>query len=157
VATNGGAQITAPLIGAPEALRRLPVDGRLVTRPVRSVSGSLEPVFRLTIRSGPKVARERHESLGEAIAALRSHAESIRAEGVLPEVAMIRTYEPADRVKARLEVSTGGPFRGRDAGIDVMGDGRLVPYRGGVFRKELGTDAGSPYEAVERALAEGAR
>jgi hypothetical protein len=113
-------------------------------------------MFRLTIRSGPRVTREKHESLGDAVAALRSHAEAIRAEGGLPEVSMIRTYEPADRVKARLEVSTGGPFRGHDAGIDVMGDGRLVPYRGGVFRKELADD-GSPYEAVERALAEGAR
>jgi hypothetical protein len=114
-------------------------------------------VFKLTIRSGPKVAREKHEDLEAVIGALRSHVESIRAEGRLPEVSMIRTYEPADRVKARLEVSTGGPFRGRDAGIDVMGDGRLVPYRGGVFRKELETDEESAYEAVERALAEGAR
>ena len=103
------------------------------------------------------MARETHESLEEAIAALRSHAESIRAEGGLPEVSMIRTYEPADRVKARLELSTGGPFRGRDAGIDVMGDGRLIPYRGGVFRKELQADEGSPYEAVERALAKDPR
>jgi hypothetical protein len=109
----------------------------------------------LTIRSGPKVTREKHGSLGEAIAALRSHTESIRAEGRLSEVSMIRTYEPGDRVKARLEVSTGGPFRGRDAGIDVMGDGRLVPYRGGIFRKELDAADGGPYEAVERALAGG--
>lgn len=114
-------------------------------------------MFRLTIRHGPKVSREKHERLGEAIAALRSHAESIRAEGGLDQVAMFRTYEPADRVEARLEVSTGGPFRGRDAGIDVMGDGRLVPYRGGVFRKEIGTDDRDPFEAVELALVEGAR
>ncbi|GIK78802.1 MAG: hypothetical protein EDQ89_04420 [Acidobacteria bacterium] len=110
-------------------------------------------MFRLTIRHGPRVSREKHEDLGEAIAALRSHAESIRAEGGLEEVSMFRTYEPADRVEARLEVSTGGPLRGRDAGIDVMGDGTLVPYRGGVFRKELETGGESPYEAVERALA----
>ncbi len=114
-------------------------------------------MFKLTVRHGPKVSREKHEGLGEAIAALRSHAEAIRAGGGLDEVSMFRTYEPADRVEARLEVSTGGPFRGRDAGIDVMGDGRLVPYRGGVFRKELETDDRSPYEAVERALAGAAR
>jgi len=109
-------------------------------------------VFRLTIRSGPKVTREKHASLEEAIEALRAHAEGIRAEGGLPEVSMIRTYEPGDRVRARLEVSTGGVFRGRDAGVDVMGDGRLVPYRGGVFRKEVEVGDGTPYEAVERAL-----
>jgi hypothetical protein len=112
-------------------------------------------VFKLTIRSGPKVTREKHDDLGAAIAALRDHTESIRAEGDLPEVSMIRTYEPGDRVKARLEVSTGGPIRGRDAGIDVMGDGRLVPYRGGVFRKELELGEGTAYDAVERALAGG--
>lgn len=103
------------------------------------------------------MTREKHGSLGEAIDALRSHAEAIRAEGGLSEVSMIRTYEPGDRVKARLEVSAGGPFRGRDAGVDVMGDGRLVPYRGGVFRKELDAGDGSPYEAVERALANGGK
>jgi len=113
-------------------------------------------LFKLTIRHGPKVSREKHEDLEAAIRALRSHAESIRAEGGLGEVSMFRTYESADRVEARLEVSTGGPFRGRDAGIDVMGDGTLVPYRGGVFRKELETDDRGPYKAVERALAEGA-
>jgi hypothetical protein len=113
-------------------------------------------VFKLTIRSGSKVTREKHESLAAAIEALRSHAEQIRAEGDLPEVSMIRTYEPRVRVRARLEVSTGGPIRGRDAGIDVMGDGRLVPYRGGVFRKQLETaDGGDPFAAVERALHDG--
>ena len=66
---------------------------------------------------------------------------------------MIRTYEPGDQVRARLEISAGGVLRSRDAGIDVMGDGALVPFRGGVFRKELapvGVDGA--YEAVERAM-----
>ncbi|HET6832197.1 MAG TPA: hypothetical protein VFH44_12705 [Solirubrobacterales bacterium] len=110
-------------------------------------------MFKLTIRSGSKVTREKHRDLAAAIRALRSHAEAIRAEGDLPEVSMIRTYEPGVRVRARLEVSTGGPIRGRDAGIDVMGDSRLVPYRGGIFRKELEVEEGNdPFEAVERAL-----
>jgi hypothetical protein len=66
---------------------------------------------------------------------------------------MIRTYEPAQRVRARLELSVGGFLRRRDAGVDVMGDGRLVPYTGGVSRRELEpADAGSPYDAVREAL-----
>ena len=114
--------------------------------------------FKLTIRNGPKVTREKHDSLDAAIAALRSHTERIKAEGDLPEVSMIRTYEPGDQVRARLEVSTGGVLRSRDAGIDVMGDGALVPFRGGVFRKELGRgEGGTAYEAVERAMLEGRR
>ncbi|MCB0875365.1 MAG: hypothetical protein R2718_12280 [Solirubrobacterales bacterium] len=110
--------------------------------------------FKLTIRNGPKVTRERHDSLGDAVAALRDHTERIRAEGDLPEVSMIRTYEPGSQVKARLEISTGGILRSRDAGIDVMGDGGLVPFRGGVFRKELKPAEGDAYAAVERAMLE---
>jgi hypothetical protein len=109
--------------------------------------------FKLTIRHGPRVSREGHASLVDALAALRSHGERIRAEGGLDEVSLIRTYEPAERVKARLEISTGGVLRGRDAGLDVMGDGELVPFRGGVFRKPVEPAAGeSPYEAVAAAL-----
>ncbi len=111
--------------------------------------------FKLTIRDGPKVSRERHESLDAAIAALREHTERIRSEGNLEPVSVIRDYEPGDLVRARLEISTGGPFRGRDAGIDVMGDGGLVPFRGGVSRKEL--DAGrdrTAFAAVEQAMTE---
>lgn len=109
--------------------------------------------FKLTIRHGAKVSREDHESLPTAMASLREHAERIRAEGNLPEVSMIRTYEPGDRVKARLEVSTGRFLRSRDAGVDVMGDGEVVAFKGGVGRKPLATEAGdSPYEAVESAL-----
>ena len=112
--------------------------------------------FKLTIRNGPKVTREKHDSLDEAIAALRSHAERIRSEGRLDPVSVIRTYEPGDQVRARLEISTGGPFRSRDAGIDVMGDGGLVPFRGGVFRKELAAgEDGTAFDAVEEAMLEG--
>ena len=109
--------------------------------------------FKLTVRNGPKVARESFDSLAEALAALRSHAERIRAEADLQEVSMIRTYEPGDLVKARLEISIGGPFRSRDAGLDVMGDGELVAFRGGVLRKEISAERGdAAYDAVERAL-----
>src|SRR6188472_2861664 len=89
-------------------------------RPESQAAGTLGGVgsFKLTIRDGPKVTREKHDSLEAAIAALRSHTERIKAEGDLPEVSMIRTYEPGDQVRARLEVSTGGVLRSRDAGID---------------------------------------
>lgn len=106
--------------------------------------------FKLTVRHGPKVSREKHESLGGAVASMREHIRRVRAEGRLPEVSMIRTYEPGRRVAARLEISTGRVLRSRDAGIDVMGDGTLVPFRGGVGRKpiEAGAD-GSPESAIE--------
>jgi hypothetical protein len=109
--------------------------------------------FILTIRNGAKVKRETHGSLDESLAAMRTHAERIRDEGGLEEVSLIRTYEPSVRVKARLEISTGGFLRRRDAGLDVMGDGELVPFRGGVFRKPLApSDGDTPYEAIAAAL-----
>ena len=117
-------------------------------------AANLAPVasYKLTIRNGPKVTREKHESLDGAIAALRAHTERIRREGNLPEVSMFRTYEPGDQVKARLEISAGGVLRSRDAGIDVMGDGALVPFRGGVFRKELGAGDGDAFAAIARVI-----
>ena len=50
---------------------------------------------------------------------------------------MLRDFEPGDRVAARLELSTGGALRGRTAGIDLMGDGSLVAYAGGIGRRAL--------------------
>ncbi len=110
--------------------------------------------FKLTVRNGPKVWRESHASLDEALDAMRGHAEAIRAGADPAEVsAFRRKYEPGDQVVARLEISTGGPFRGRDAGLDVMGDGSLVPFRGGVSRKEISAERDeAAYEAVELAL-----
>lgn len=111
------------------------------------------PPFKLTIRHGPKVLREDHPTLEEALAALRKRTERIRAEGDLPEVSLLHTYEPGDRVNARLEISTGRMLRGRDAGLDVMGNGALVPFRGGVRRRPLEPGPGeTPYDAIESAL-----
>lgn len=109
--------------------------------------------FKLTIRHGAKVSREDHQSLDAAVEALREHARRIRSQGNLPEVKMLRTYEPGDRVNARLEISTGGLLRRRDAGLDVMGDGALIPFRGGIRRTPIEPAADeSPFELVEAAL-----
>jgi hypothetical protein len=110
--------------------------------------------FKLTIRDGPDVSRESFAALEQAIAALRAHADRIRSGTELePAKAFRREYEPGDQVRARLEISTGGPLRGRDAGVDVMGDGTLVAFRGGVFRKEISAERGDEaITAVERSL-----
>lgn len=111
--------------------------------------------YTLTVRHGPEVRRERMESLEQAIDQLQRRAQQIRSEGPLRKVSSLRDFEPEQRVHARLEISTGGILRGRDAGVDVMGDGTLVPYRGGVRRTELRLQEGqSPFEAVGEALAE---
>lgn len=105
----------------------------------------------LTIRHGPRVDRERFSDLDEAIASLRARAEEIRANGPLDGVKAFRDYEPGQRVAGRVELSTGGFLRGRDAGVDVMGDGSLVPYAGGVFKRKL--DESAPFDSVRDELA----
>jgi hypothetical protein len=66
---------------------------------------------------------------------------------------MLRTFAPADQVAGRVEVSTGGFLRrGADAGVDVMGDGRFVAFRGGIRREEVEIGGDSPWTAVHRLL-----
>jgi len=112
--------------------------------------------WRLTVRHGSNVSRDRFESLEAAIEELRRQAEAIRSEGPLRKVSSLRDFEPGQRVHARLEISTGGLLRSRDAGLDVMGDGALVPYRGGLRRTELELQREqSPFDAIAEALAPG--
>jgi hypothetical protein len=105
------------------------------------------------IRHGSRVKRESFDSLDQAIAAMERRADEIRGEGPLEKVNALRDFEPGQRVAARLELSTGGVLRSREAGIDVMGDGGLVPYRGVVRKRKLepGSDQ-SAFDAVREAL-----
>ena len=65
----------------------------------------------------------------------------------------LRRYRPDRLVHARLELSTGGLLRGREVGIDVMGDGGLVPYTGVVRKRELEpADDETAFDAVREAL-----
>ncbi|MEK6326959.1 MAG: hypothetical protein AABM66_05445 [Actinomycetota bacterium] len=109
--------------------------------------------YRLTVRHGPKVERESFHSLDDAIVAMEQRSREISAEGPLAEVKTLRDYEPGQRVHARLELSTGGVLRGREAGLDVMGDGALVPYTGAVRKRRLEPGRSqSAFEAVREAL-----
>ena len=79
--------------------------------------------------------------------------DQVRAEGPLEGVNVLREFEPGDRVAARIELSTGGWLRGREAGVDVMGDGSVVAYSGGMGRRQLEPRPGeSAFEAVRREL-----
>jgi hypothetical protein len=107
----------------------------------------------LTIRHGPKVQRESFAGIDEALGAMRERAAEIVREGPLEALQGFREYAPGDRVAARLELSTGGLIGGREAGVDVMGDGTLVPYAGVVRKRPL--EAGGSeraFEAVREAL-----
>jgi hypothetical protein len=85
---------------------------------------------------------------------MRDAAADIVRTGPLDTAQGFREYEPGERVAARLEISSGGLLRGREAGIDVMGDGALVPYAGVVRKRKL--DGRSPDRAIA-AVAEALR
>jgi hypothetical protein len=109
--------------------------------------------WRLVIRHRSEVERKQFETLEEAIHALERRAEQIRAEGPLEAVRALREFAPESRVHARLELSTGGVLRGAEAGIDVMGDGAFVPYRGAIRKRRLEpTPDQTPFDAVREAL-----
>jgi len=109
--------------------------------------------WRLTIRHGSKVHRATFYDLDEAIDAMRAAAVEIVRAGPLKSAAGFRDYEPAERVAARLAIWTGGFLRGREAGIDIMGDGALIPYTGVIHRRPLeGRSPDRAFEAVTEAL-----
>ena len=101
----------------------------------------------MTVRHGSEVGRERFQTLDEALAEARERVDRVRRGGRLAEVSAFRTYEPGERVQARVEISGPGLLRTAEAGIDVMGDGTLVPYRGAIRKQRLGADTLD--EAVE--------
>ena len=107
--------------------------------------------YKLTVRTGPRVDRESFEDLDEAIAALELRAKEIRSQGPLPQRSFVRDFDPGDQVAGRVELSTSGLLRrGLDAGVDVMGDGRYVPFRGGFGREAIDHGEGSPFKAVRK-------
>jgi hypothetical protein len=84
---------------------------------------------------------------------MREEVEEVVAEGPLPPRKLIRDYEPETLVAARFEISSGGLLGGDTAGVDVMGDGRVVPFRGGIMRRELEPKGSQTvYDAVRKAL-----
>jgi hypothetical protein len=93
--------------------------------------------WNLTVRHGSDVEKESFGDLDSAISELRARAESIRGEGPVKEVSGFRDYEPKDQVHARLEVSGKGLLRPPTAGVDIRGDGEVVPYAGGIRRRPL--------------------
>lgn len=111
------------------------------------------PAYRLTVRQGPRVTREKFEDLDAAIAAMEARAKEIRSAGPLRPRKMLRDFEPEAQVAGRVELSTGGLLRRRaDAGVDVMGDGTFVAFSGGVRRVELDPGQDGPFAAIRREL-----
>ena len=109
--------------------------------------------WKLTVRDGSKVSHQSFEDLDEAVGAMRRRALDIRAAGPAKPVSALRDFEPADQVRARLQIAGRGLLRKPVAGVDVRGDGSFMPFRGGVARQELDpTDHDTPFDLVRETL-----
>jgi hypothetical protein len=104
--------------------------------------------WKVTVRHGSKVGREKFDSLDEAIAEARRRVEDVRREDRLPPIRSIRDFGSGQRVQARIEISGPGLIRSPEGGIDVMGDGAAVAYAG-TIRKEA-IEADTLEDAFER-------
>jgi hypothetical protein len=111
--------------------------------------------WRLTVRSGPKVQKERYAELAEALAALERRAQQLARDAPRDAVDVkLKRFDPIQQVSARLELA--GPERllpSVRGGVDVRGDGSVEPYRGRVRREVIEQRKGEgPYDALRRAL-----
>jgi hypothetical protein len=108
--------------------------------------------FRVTVRRGPKVERERFAQLAPALDAIEARGREAErsASARAVDLKLLRRFEPVQQVVARLELS--GPRRLR-AGIDIRGDGSAEGFTGRVRRRlieQRGDE--SAYDALRREL-----
>jgi len=114
--------------------------------------------YLVTVRVGPKVQRERCETLGAAVDLLERRLTGLDDDVRRPQRrAFMREYEPLAQVAARGELK--GPWRLRPsvrAGADVRGDGSIEAYRGRVARELIALEPGeSPFDGLRRVLGAG--
>ena len=104
--------------------------------------------WKVTVRHGSRVGREKFASLDEAIAEARRRVEEIGREDRLPPITAFRTHTPGQRVNARIEITGPGLFRHPEGGIDVMGDGHAIVYTGAIRKETI--EADTLDDALER-------
>jgi hypothetical protein len=104
--------------------------------------------WKVTVRHGSGVGREKFKSLDEAIDDVRRRVDEVRREDRLPTIDVLREFTPDKRVAARIEISGPGLFRTREGGIDVMGDGSVIAYTGSLRKEPI--EADSLDDAIER-------
>jgi hypothetical protein len=97
--------------------------------------------WKVTIRHGSRVGREKFDSLDQAIEEARRRVEEIQRDGGLPTISAFRKHTPDQRVEARVEVSGPGFFRSREGGIDVMGDGHAIAFTGAIRKEPVEADS----------------
>jgi hypothetical protein len=104
--------------------------------------------WKVTIRHGSSVGREKFSTLAEALEDARRRVDEIRSEDRLPPISFIRDFSSDQRVAARIEISGPGLIRAPEGGLDVLGDGSTIAYTGTVRKEPIEVD--SLDEAFER-------
>jgi hypothetical protein len=111
--------------------------------------------FRLTVREGPRVTREGHATLDEALTSLAAHVTDLTGRLRRPQIDIkTRQFAPSQQVAARIEVAERGRVGSRAlGGVDVKGDGSAEAYTGRV-RREAVTPRGreTPAQSLRRVL-----
>jgi hypothetical protein len=106
----------------------------------------------VTIRSGAKVRKHRHDGLAAALADVEQVAGEL-ADGASARPAggfLIRRLDPVQQVVGRVELAGPGRLR---AGVDVRGDGSSEAYTGRVRRTLVHQQNGeTPFDALRRVL-----
>ena len=103
--------------------------------------------YKLILRLGSRVQKERYATLDEALAALAARIPGVSPRD--PVKALRRDYEPVRQVAGRLELR-GPRVRG---GIDVRGDGSAEAYTGWISKQLVEVQEGeSPVQALRREL-----
>jgi hypothetical protein len=96
--------------------------------------------WKVTVRHGSRVGREKFSTLDEAIADARRRVEEIQREDRLPPITVFRKHTPDQQVNARIEISGPGLFHTPEGGIDVMGDGHAIAYTGAIRKETIEAD-----------------
>jgi hypothetical protein len=106
--------------------------------------------WRVVVRSGPRVEKQRADTLGEALELLETEVRVAANTARRPEVDVrLRRFTPAEQVAVRAELRGPGPR----AGFDVRGDGSVQAWTGRVRRRAVEPKGDETvYEALRRAL-----
>jgi hypothetical protein len=107
--------------------------------------------YRVHLRHGARVERERFDALEDAVAALERRLSAVAQDARrAPVTAFGRRYDPVQQVVARGELA--GPGRVR-AGVDLRGDGSTEAWTGRWRRRLVEQrDGENAYAALRRAL-----
>jgi len=109
--------------------------------------------YRITLRSGAKVRKQRADNLEGGLALLERGGRDLEATAASVAVggSLLRRYEPVQRVVGRVELKGPGGLR---AGVDVRGNGSAEAFTGRLRRTLVRQrDGESPYDALRRELA----